>query len=92
MTVTEEEKTKGCCNHFLWKSRKIRKLCGIHSGNRQCQGYSARDNSKKQGTIAIEILEQNPDIDTIVVPIGGGGLSTGIAVAAVMVEILNEQL
>lgn len=35
-----------------------------------------------QGTIAIEILEQNPDIDAIVVPIGGGGLSTGIAVAA----------
>lgn len=35
-----------------------------------------------QGTIVIEILEQNPDIDTIVVPIGGGGLITGIAVAA----------
>lgn len=35
-----------------------------------------------QGTIAIEILEQNPAIDTIVVPIGGGGLITGIAVAA----------
>lgn len=35
-----------------------------------------------QGTIAIEILEQNPDIDTIVVPIGGGGLITGISVAA----------
>lgn len=35
-----------------------------------------------QGTIAIEILDQNPDIDTIVVPIGGGGLVTGIAVAA----------
>lgn len=35
-----------------------------------------------QGTIAIEILKQNPEIDTIVVPIGGGGLSTGIAVAA----------
>lgn len=35
-----------------------------------------------QGTIGIEILEQNPDIDTIVVPIGGGGLITGIAVAA----------
>ena len=35
-----------------------------------------------QGTIAIEVLEQNPDIDTIVIPIGGGGLSTGIAVAA----------
>lgn len=35
-----------------------------------------------QGTIAVEILEQNPDIDTIVVPIGGGGMITGIAVAA----------
>ena len=35
-----------------------------------------------QGTIALEILEQNPQIDTIVVPIGGGGLSTGIAVYA----------
>ncbi|MEF9920182.1 MAG: threonine/serine dehydratase [Erysipelotrichaceae bacterium] len=35
-----------------------------------------------QGTIALEILEQNPDIDTILVPIGGGGMLTGIAVAA----------
>lgn len=35
-----------------------------------------------QGTIALEILEQNPDIDTIIVPIGGGGLITGIAVGA----------
>ncbi len=35
-----------------------------------------------QGTVGVEILEQNPDIDTILVPIGGGGLITGIAVAA----------
>ena len=35
-----------------------------------------------QGTISLEILAQNPDIDTIVCPIGGGGLITGIAVAA----------
>lgn len=34
-----------------------------------------------QGTIGLEIMEQNPLIDTIVVPIGGGGLITGIAVA-----------
>lgn len=35
-----------------------------------------------QGTIALELLEQLPEVDTIVVPIGGGGLSTGIAVYA----------
>lgn len=35
-----------------------------------------------QGTIGIEILKQNPHIDIIVVPIGGGGLITGISVAA----------
>lgn len=34
-----------------------------------------------QGTIGIELLEQDPDIDTVVVPIGGGGLITGIATA-----------
>ncbi len=35
-----------------------------------------------QGTIALEILEDLPDVDTIVVPLGGGGLISGIAVAA----------
>ena len=32
-----------------------------------------------QGTIALEINEQYPEVDTIVVPIGGGGLISGIA-------------
>jgi threonine dehydratase len=35
-----------------------------------------------QGTVALEILEDQPDLDQIVVPIGGGGLISGIAVAA----------
>ena len=35
-----------------------------------------------QGTIALEILEELKDIDAILVPIGGGGLISGIAVAA----------
>ncbi len=35
-----------------------------------------------QGTIGLEILEANPDIDTILVPIGGGGMITGISIAA----------
>jgi threonine dehydratase len=35
-----------------------------------------------QGTVGLEILEDVPDVETIVVPIGGGGLISGIAVAA----------
>jgi len=35
-----------------------------------------------QGTIGIEILESVSDLDTLVVPIGGGGLISGIALAA----------
>jgi threonine dehydratase len=31
-----------------------------------------------QGTVALEILEQTPDVDAVVVPIGGGGLAAGI--------------
>ncbi|MDD6728178.1 MAG: threonine ammonia-lyase [Eubacteriales bacterium] len=32
-----------------------------------------------QGTIGLEILEQLPDVDAVVVPIGGGGLIAGVA-------------
>jgi threonine dehydratase len=35
-----------------------------------------------QGTIALEMLGAVPELDTLVVPIGGGGLISGIAVAA----------
>jgi threonine dehydratase/serine racemase len=35
-----------------------------------------------QGTVALELLEQAPDVDAIVAPVGGGGLLAGIAIAA----------
>ncbi|KAK8502662.1 hypothetical protein V6N12_073150 [Hibiscus sabdariffa] len=35
-----------------------------------------------QGTISLELLEQSPQIDTIIVPISGGGLISGVALAA----------
>ncbi len=34
-----------------------------------------------QGTIGLEILEQLPDVDAVIVPIGGGGLISGVAYA-----------
>ena len=48
-----------------------------------------------QGSVALEMLEQAPDLDCIVVPIGGGGLIAGMAVAAKSVkpgvEIIGAQ-
>ena len=34
-----------------------------------------------QGTIGLEIIEDLPDVDTVIVPIGGGGLISGISLA-----------
>jgi threonine dehydratase len=48
-----------------------------------------------QGTVALELLQDAPDLDCIVVPIGGGGLISGIATAAKAlkpdIEILGVQ-
>ncbi|MCL1989893.1 MAG: threonine ammonia-lyase [Defluviitaleaceae bacterium] len=39
-----------------------------------------------QGTIAFEMLEAQPDLDVIIVPIGGGGLAAGVALAAKQIK------
>lgn len=40
-----------------------------------------------QGTVGLEILEDVPDADAIVVPVGGGGLLAGVSLA---VKTLNK--
>ena len=44
--------------------------------------FDDEDIIEGQGTIALEILEELPDTDVILVPIGGGGLIAGLACAA----------
>ena len=44
--------------------------------------FDDKDVIAGQGTVGLEILEDFPDVDTIVVPIGGGGLMSGIATVA----------
>jgi threonine dehydratase len=39
-----------------------------------------------QGTMALEMLEDAPNLDTIVIPVGGGGLIAGCAVAATAIK------
>ena len=41
--------------------------------------YDHEDIVAGQGTVAFEILEQVPDVENVVVPIGGGGLISGVA-------------
>jgi threonine dehydratase len=42
-----------------------------------------------QGTIGLELYEQNPDLDAVMVPVGGGGLIAGIACA---LKTLNRKI
>ncbi|RME42265.1 MAG: threonine ammonia-lyase [Deltaproteobacteria bacterium] len=51
------------------------KRCFIHP-------FDDEDVIAGQGTIGLEVLDQLPDVAAIVVPIGGGGLISGVAIAA----------
>ncbi len=44
--------------------------------------YDHPDIIAGQGTCALELLEQEPDLDAIIAPVGGGGLMSGICIAA----------
>ena len=44
--------------------------------------FDDEDVLEGQGTIALEVLEEQPDADIILVPLGGGGLISGVAAAA----------
>lgn len=44
--------------------------------------FNDEDVIEGQGTIALEVLEELPDADILLVPIGGGGLIAGVAAAA----------
>ena len=51
--------------------------------------YDDEDVTAGQGTIGLEILEEMADVDAVVVPIGGGGLISGVAFA---VKALNPNV
>jgi threonine dehydratase len=44
-----------------------------------------------QGTVALEMMEDHPDLDALVVPVGGGGLAAGCALAAPGVDIYGVE-
>jgi threonine dehydratase len=66
----------------LAQARERAEALASEQGLAYIHGYDAAAIIAGQGTIALEILEQVPDIDAIVASIGGGGLIAGIARAA----------
>ena len=57
------------------KLEKERSLTFVHP-------FDEPDIIAGQGTVALEMLEDAPDIDTLVIPIGGGGLFSGMGIAS----------
>jgi threonine dehydratase len=64
--------------HALVKAKELADDCGsvfIHP-------FEHPDVVAGQGTVGLEIIEQCPEVRTIAVPVGGGGLGSGIAIVA----------
>jgi threonine dehydratase len=57
-----------------WRRREAEELTFIHA-------FDDDAVMAGQGTVGLELLEQNPYLEAVIVPIGGGGLISGIAVA-----------
>ena len=58
----------------------------LNDDNDQCEfflfiRFDHPDILAGQGTMGLEILEQVPDLDAAVIPVGGGGLIAGVAKA-----------
>lgn len=60
---------------FAHETAAAQNLCFLHPFNDEAIIAG-------QGTLAIEMLEQAPELDVLLVPVGGGGLIAGVAAAA----------
>jgi len=71
---------------------RAQELAGEH-GSIFIHPFEHPDVLAGQGTVGLEIVEQCPDVRTIAVPVGGGGLAAGIAIAAqAAVRVIGVQV
>ncbi len=66
----------------LDESRSHARALAVREGLVFVHPYDDEDIVAGQGTVALEMLREQPDLDTLVVAIGGGGLIGGMATAA----------
>lgn len=67
-------------SHFSLAIEESHRLA-VAEGLTMVHAYDDEGIVAGQGTVGLELLEQVPDLTTVVVPIGGGGLISGIAMA-----------
>ncbi|XP_076637263.1 serine racemase isoform X3 [Colletes latitarsis] len=65
----------------MGEAKRIALQHAKENGLTYINGYDNPDIMAGQGTLGLEIVEQVSDIDAVVVPIGGGGLIAGVALA-----------
>jgi len=66
----------------LMESLQIAKQMAASTGKTFIHPFDDPGLITGQGTVGLEILEDLPDVDAIIVPVGGGGLISGVAFAA----------
>ncbi|MEU4192319.1 threonine/serine dehydratase [Kribbella sp. NPDC026611] len=59
--------------------RDERKLTGVHP-------FDDEDVITGHGSLGLEVLDERPDLETVLVPVGGGGLISGVALAVKLVK------
>jgi len=67
--------------HSFAEARQAADRMAAESGAVYINGYDDPAILAGQGTLALELLEQIPGLDAVIVPIGGGGLLAGVATA-----------
>jgi threonine dehydratase len=68
------------------EAERMAKAFARDSGAEFISPYNDRDVIDGAATIALELFEDAPQLDTLVVPIGGGGLISGVAAAAKSID------
>lgn len=60
-------------------SERLARRIEAEEGMTFVSAYNDLDLIKGQGTVALEMIEDQPTLDTILVPVGGGGLASGVS-------------
>ncbi len=75
-------------------SERLARRIEAEEGMTFISAYNDIDLIKGQGTVALEMIEEQPQLDTILIPVGGGGLASGISTVykqATDAEIIGVQ-